>query len=66
MAFAKNDPKTLDQAAEAQGGVILTEEQLEAVSGGIINSFMCPACGEQVNYRDNNRPFTCPYCNMPC
>lgn len=66
MTLAKNDSQALDQANEIQFGTALSQEQLDTISGGVINSFMCPACGEQVNYVDSNRPYTCPFCKMPC
>lgn len=57
----------LDTLSEAEG-VELREEKLDAVVGGAsgeaLHSFTCPACGEQVYFYGNDRPFTCPHCDM--
>ena len=52
----------------AEEGVKLAEEELGTIAGGKdgLHSFTCPACGEQVYFYDNDRPYSCPHCGMHC
>lgn len=54
--------------AREEGG-FLPEELLDMTAGGAnkaLHSFTCPACGEQVYFYDNDRPYSCPHCGMHC
>ena len=51
-------------AAKAEG-IELTDEQLEAVSGGnCITDFDCPRCNKTIDYNscDDYYNYTCPHC----
>ena len=63
-AACKNGEELLALAKEE--GVDLTDEQLDAIAGGLekdwFGDYMCPKCGEQVNtYTDGS--YWCPYCD---
>lgn len=63
-AACKNGEELLALAKEE--GVDLTDEQLDAIAGGLekdwFGDYMCPKCGEQVNtYTDGT--YWCPYCD---
>ena len=63
-AACKNGEELLALAKEE--GVDLTDEQLDAIAGGLekdwFGDYMCPKCGEEVNtYTDGT--YWCPYCD---
>lgn len=63
-AACKTSEELLALAKEE--GVDLTDEQLDAIAGGLekdwFGDYMCPKCGEQVNtYTDGS--YWCPYCD---
>ena len=52
-------------ALAKQEGIELTDEQLEAVSGGnCIMDFDCPKCGGNIDYNSSDQywNYTCPHC----
>lgn len=64
-AAACRNGEELLALAKAEG-VDLTDEQLDAIAGGLekdwFGDFKCPNCGEQVNtYTDGS--YWCPYCD---
>ena len=60
----KSNEEVLATAKEQ--GIELTDEQLEAVSGGnCIMDFDCPKCGGNIDYNkdcDDYYNYTCPHC----
>ena len=71
LASAKSTNELLALAKE--GGIELTEDQLEAVSGGgvwedhqyEIEYTICNNCGKEVEWDTaHNRPTMCPYCHF--
>ena len=52
-------------AVAKEEGLELTDEQLEAVSGGnCLMDFDCPKCGQTIDYNscDDYYNYTCPHC----
>lgn len=62
LKACKNNEEVLALAKEE--GIELTDEQLEAVSGGNCMDFDCPKCGGTIDYNscDDYYNYKCPHC----